>query len=199
MASFIGLHLAKDFNTFLEKRLLQVAKLECLISQLCKLDTEELQLRAFKRLEAKLETELLSYESINNAIQTYIIKKGVDILTDANYLADQETYNKNVISYETKIESYHNLLVEKGLIMRQGLPPKMPTLEGTDEDGDQEVANGVSAATSYGMDLTNVLEAIANTQKTMSNCLAQKAKTPQFKQPIFEAKNTKSDHLNFKH
>ena len=193
MASFIGLHVAKEFNIFLEKRLLQVSKLENLSSQLCKLDTDELQLRSFKRLEAKLETELLAYESINNSIQNYIIKKGVDILSDSNYLADQDQVNQNIINYETKIESYHNLLVEKGLIMRQGLPPKMPTLEGTDEDKEQEVANGASAATSYGMDLTNVLEAIANTQKTMSNCLAQKAKTPQFKQPIFEPKNTKSD------
>ena len=87
MASFIGLHVAKEFNIFLEKRLLQVSKLENLSSQLCKLDTDELQLRSFKRLEAKLETELLAYESINNAIQTYIIKKGVDILSDSNYLA----------------------------------------------------------------------------------------------------------------
>ena len=146
MASFISLHRGKEFKTFLEKRLLQVAKLQCLSSQIDKLDNVDLQLRAFKKLEGKMEAGLLMYETVNGSIQKYIIGKGIDIQRDVDYLSDQDQYNINIISYETKLESYTNLLVDKGLIMRQGPIRKKPKLGCMDAEVEQKFTIGASAA-----------------------------------------------------
>ena len=86
------------------------------------LDEVNPSLRAFQRLEVKIDTVIGNYETASCAVAAWFTKNDGDTLTDAGYKAYRVKAVKVLNEVEILRDKYHDILKDKGLL--DIVPPK---------------------------------------------------------------------------
>ena len=92
MSTFEALSKEPDFIKLDAKRGASLDTLSDHIESLKVLDVEKPSLRAFQRLEAKIDDQIKVFEVATNAVSTWFIKNGGDRLNNSDYRAGLTWY-----------------------------------------------------------------------------------------------------------
>ena len=143
------------------------------------LDKARPSLRAFERIEFKMDDVIATYEEASCAVASWFTKNGGDTLTDSGYKAYRVKAVKVLNEAEVVRESYHDLLKEKGLLV-----PPAPKPEVTQSD---LIAAMQTLAESTGRQ--------AEATKATAEASLLHHKTPTMSQPTFHSNESRNNPL----
>ena len=129
MSTFESLSKEPEFIKLDAKRAASLVTLINYSESLKELDQEKPSLRAFQRLESKIDNEILVFEAASNAVTAWFTKNGGDYLDDSGYKDYRVKAVKILNELEVVREGYHDLLKNKGLL--EIAAPKHGFLMGT--------------------------------------------------------------------
>ena len=116
MTTFEILSKESEFTKLNAKREASLEALTVQKESLNALDQGKPSLRAFQRLESKIDNQILVFEAASNAVTAWFTKNGGDYLDDSGYKDYRVKAVKILNELEIVRETYHDLLEDKGLI-----------------------------------------------------------------------------------
>ena len=116
MSAFDSFSENPDFVKLNSKRDAVLFELVSLKESIEALDKEKPTLRAFQRLEGKIDENIADLEAANKTVAAWFSKNGGDVLNDTGYKSYRVKAVKIINEVELAREAYHELLDSKGLL-----------------------------------------------------------------------------------
>ena len=177
MTEFVSLSDDKEFKKLNARRVAALSMLVSLKESIEALNEENPNLRAFQRLEGKIDENIADLEAASKAVAAWFTKSGGDALTDSGFKA----YRVKAVGIfnETELarEAYHELLDSKGL-----LKPEQSVVAPVEQ---RELITALKTlAESSGQHAAATLKQ-ADAAAQQAKAVLQHHRTPQMDLPIF--------------